>query len=345
MPNQFPPELVEKGRALWSAAPLVGQDDPSLTKKERQELISKWKWARDMEFANVMRDAIGDAPENARTKLISAFGLEIGRSDNSIRHFYYTGAAWPDERRDPAQSFWKHYRHNDHAREACTEEDWADIWNKPLKRDLKRAQKQDHADEDQGSGTDAGVDIGLLLEQLRDPVVYQTLQMLVAGESELSKQAKRVFGLADKARRESQKHNGTRPLDYYNYAIARLTKLSLEAVLIEQEARFMVPDMRARLLKTGDQVVTSLTATLGAVKNIDRIAALKAQAAGTSYEPERKTAIDHAERLATERLSAQYGVSVNLNPSNQDAGERGPTGLPTSAGNKGGAGVALRACN
>ena len=316
MPNQFPPELIERGRALRSASP--PPDD-----KGRWKLTWEIHWGLE----DLMMEVLKDVPSYDRSGVQSNFAKEIGFSHNLVLHHSSTAPNWPRQRRNPAYSYAQHERRNRAAKKARTEEDWARIWDEPIG----------------GSAT-----LTQLLEQLQDPEVMKALRGLAAGnkkarleeaariaetdQEDLERAAKREWAKADKERQRLEKLGLNNANDFYIQASTRLAKLPMEVHAVQNMAQFVTPYMRGELLKLADRVMDELKRTTTAVKDIDKIAAIKAKAARTDFEAEAAVAQAHADRLANGRARTPYGVSVNLQPAEQTQGEHPPTELPSSSG-------------
>jgi hypothetical protein len=311
--SQFPPELVERGRALRGAFPRQG---------DRWIATEKSRWALEDIMAEVLR---GVSKKDARY-VKGAFAEKTLFDYLTIHHHSYTALAWPLERRHPDKSYHQHNERNKLARAAKTEADWAQIWEKPLRPDRSDVRLRE---------TFLVADV---LEQLRDPKFLKALKKAATnngdaqGVDELERAARREWARVDRERQRLEKLEGDGAFDFYVQATARLTKLPFEIHAIRAMAPYMGPDFRKKLLKLADDAVIEVGKTIAAIKDIDKIEALQAKAASSTFDAEAATAQAHADRLANGRKGAQYGVRVNLHPDEQAQSKHSPTGLPSSSG-------------
>lgn len=329
MVSQFPPELVERGRALRSTSP----PSPSRWKPRSDED----RWA----LATLMGEAVKDFPEEDRADVVGDFARDCGFRHNQLLHPSYVGQSWPLERRNPAKSYTQHERLNQKARKAQTEEDWAHIWDEPAPtRASSRAPSTESPDLSKASAAQ-------LLERLQDPRTLRALRRLATDnkqarleearqiaerdQEDREKAAKREWARVDRERQRLEKLGANEPNDFFVQASTRLVRFPAEMAVIETMAEYMTPFMREKLLKLADDVVGEVQSAMAAVKNIDKIIALKARAARTEFEAEAAQAKAHADRLSNGRSRTQYGVHVNLS---SDQGNQAPSELPTSSGKK-----------
>lgn len=309
--SQFPPALIERGRALRSAFPLDNDG----------------RWA----LSDLVVEVVGDVPKAGRSGLMQVFSVEVDIKYNVLLHHFYTGKDWPLEHRNSAHTYAQHERRNKLATHARTEEDWANLWGVKLSPKVtgKPGQSQKFS-----------------FEQLLDPTVTKAMRRwaaddkkrLAAEEAERVAEAvrgnrlaaaRREANRADKERQRLEKLGANNAIDFYNQAYTRLAKLPVEVTMVEEAARFMTPYMRGELLRLIEQVDKELHRSISAIKNIERIEASKRLAASTPYEDEAISALAFADRLANGGPPTQYGVRVNLSPDDQAQGKHASTGLPT----------------